>query len=78
MHRTLGIMGFRLNRMWLPILRTVVFMFCMWQIEVCLIFRGVGWQTDILFVKLPNWFVVTFYSVLALAMFLWPELVKRE
>lgn len=59
------------------VLRTVVFVFCLWQLEVCLIFRTVRWQTDIMFIKLPNWFVVTFYSMIALAVFLWSESEKR-
>ena len=52
-------------------IRVAVFVFCLWQLEICLIFRSVGWQTDILFIPLPNWFVVTFYLMVALAMFLW-------
>ena len=56
------------------VFRVVVFMFCVAQLELCLIFRSVGWQTDIFFVKFPNWFVVTFYSYLAVAVYLWSEL----
>lgn len=58
------------------VIRAVIFTFCLWQLEVCLIFRSVGWQTDILFMKLPNWFVVTFYSMVLAAVFLWSEISK--
>ena len=58
------------------IFRVVVFVFCLWQLEICLIFRAVGWETDILFVKFPNWFVVTFYSMVLLAIYIWSEYKK--
>lgn len=54
----------------------ILYIFSLWQLEVCLVFRTVGWTTDILWIKLPNWMVVTFYmGVLSFAWLLKP--IKR-
>ena len=56
----------------------VALTFCLWQIEICVIFRAVGWEIDILFIKLPNWFVVTFYSMVIVLLFALTILLNRQ
>lgn len=58
------------------IVSIILYIFSLWQLEVCLIFNTIAWPTDILWIKFPVWVVVTFYmGVLSLAWLLKP--IKR-
>ena len=55
----------------LNVIRIVAFVFALWQLEICLLFKYLGWTTDVFFVKVPVWLAVSFWSFVLLGLFVW-------
>ena len=56
------------------VIRAIIFVFAITQLEICRIFLETHWATDFMYIKLPNHIVATIWSVILIAIYFWSEI----